>query len=33
MSDASGYSSWLYDSRSRVTKETKVISGTTFITE
>jgi RHS repeat-associated protein len=33
MTDASGSTSWLYDSRGRMTKETKVISGTSFDTE
>ncbi|RIK26730.1 MAG: hypothetical protein DCC54_05680 [Anaerolineae bacterium] len=32
MTDASGSTSWLYDSRGRVRKETKVISGISFDT-
>ncbi|WKZ50317.1 MAG: RHS repeat-associated core domain-containing protein [Anaerolineales bacterium] len=33
MTDASGSTSWLYDSRGRVRKETKIISGISFDTE
>jgi RHS repeat-associated protein len=33
MNDASGSTSWLYDSRGRVWKETKVISSSSFVTE
>jgi len=33
MTDASGSTSWLYDSRGRVTKETKVIASVSFVTE
>ena len=33
MNDGSGSATWNYDSRGRVTKETKVISGTSFVTE
>ncbi|HKY54988.1 MAG TPA: hypothetical protein VJM08_11810, partial [Anaerolineales bacterium] len=33
MNDASGSTSWLYDTRGRVTKETKVISNQSFVTE
>ncbi|MBI4760292.1 MAG: hypothetical protein HY780_03655 [Chloroflexi bacterium] len=33
MTDASGSTTWLYDARGRVTKETKVISGSSFVTE
>ncbi|MBV6396394.1 MAG: tRNA nuclease WapA [Anaerolineales bacterium] len=33
MADASGSASWLYDSRGRLVKETKTISGQSFVTE
>jgi len=33
MIDASGDTKWLFDVRGRVTKETKTISGTIFVTE
>jgi YD repeat-containing protein len=33
MTDGSGSAAWLYDSRGRVWKETKVISGSSFVTE
>jgi RHS repeat-associated protein len=33
MTDASGSTRWIYDARGRVTKETKIISGTSFVTE
>jgi len=33
MNDGSGSAAWLYDSRGRVTKETKVIASVSFVTE